>query len=630
MELGRLAAILAAAYAAGALVLADLDFDSFAEALAFRTGAGLAILSCLVLAIAAAHSVRLAPLIVAILAFLAVLLIARRRSLGRLLLGKGARAGTLDPASWLAALAAAVLAAPALYPPHDFDAIMYHLPFAQLHIAQNALGSNPYLHLNFMPQAWELLDTLCLLVGTDVTAQLLHAAAMGLVAAACIGAARRSPDGSAAGWAGALWLASPVVPAIGAAAYNDVGLTLFVVLGIVAVGRWLETDSGGWLAAGGFLLGMAASTKYIGVVFLGLAWVAALAVSIRRKRLGPLAGFSAIALAVFAPWLARTWMLTGTPFGYFFAGLFGYGKLDPQDAVKLVAHMRLYGFSPTVGNFLLLPWDLLASPARYLEAPRISLWLLLGLPLALAGALADRRARWLSLVALVYTAVWFVEYQNPRFLLPVLPMLAVSEAVGAASVMERMGWKPPWRRAASFALAAAVLVPAVAGTLAQVRQLGPVPATPQARDAFLRARVAGYDALKRLNDERGGRYAVYSLLLPSPVYFARGQFVGDWFGPHRYEEILPLVKDPDRLRAKLRSFGITHLLVNKPRLARVERFSYGDWKRSLGVGFRSVYDDPLVEVFDLTGPGASGRGGGTRPFEILAAHSSVTRLEGCP
>ena len=117
---------------------------------------------------------------------------------------------------------------------------------------------------------------------------------------------------------------------------------------------------------------------------------------------------------------------------------------------------------------------------------------------------------------------------------------------------------------------------------------GQVPVSQIQRDNYLAQRLPTYPAYKLLNDRRGRNYTVYALYNIEVAYYADGTFMGDIFGPARYERITPNLSDGRALYAELRSLGADFFLVN-------ER----EWKVPL------PNDDFFKEHFDLIYSGKS-------------------------
>ncbi len=117
---------------------------------------------------------------------------------------------------------------------------------------------------------------------------------MGLIALGCLAAAERFSGESTGSWAAAIWLSIPVMLANATGAEVDVGLTMFVFLGVVALAVWRESRKTGWIVMGALLLGWAAGTKYLGWVWLALGGAAVAASALRRRDKKPFALFLAI------------------------------------------------------------------------------------------------------------------------------------------------------------------------------------------------------------------------------------------------------------------------------------------------------------------------------------------------
>jgi hypothetical protein len=71
---------------------------------------------------------------------------------------------------WALVLAAVILPLmlEPLRPPHDWDELMYHLPYARFWAEQGGLDVNEWLRFPVFPYSMELLYAGALLVGSDV------------------------------------------------------------------------------------------------------------------------------------------------------------------------------------------------------------------------------------------------------------------------------------------------------------------------------------------------------------------------------------------------------------------------------------------------------------------------------
>ena len=392
----------------------------------------------------------------------------------------------------------------ALYPPTGFDATMYHLTYARLFAESGSMVYAGTTRFPVFPQLDEVVFAAALLVADDLTAQLTQWYCMVLTAAAVIAMSAERVRGALGA---AIWLGVPLVYFLGSEAYVDCGLAMAVTLAFAA---WMQP---GWAALVGAFAGMAAATKYHGLFF-----VAFFAIALRRN----LPMYAAGVLVTAVPWYLRIWAWTGNPlFPYFAANDWG---------LTLEASRR---FGAIVkGGATLKQW--ITNNIH-----NVRLWLFALIVPAAAGAFIDRRLRLAFTGAVLYAlAVW---NYDTRFLVVILPLLAVC----AAAVVPR---------AASVALAACVLAGGIAtNILFDLRHLEPIPRTAAARDAFLEKRIVAYGALRAIERAGGAGRTVYAIRCEDASYYWNGRYLGDWFGPYRYE----FVSRPDALQ----DFGAEYLVV---------------------------------------------------------------------
>ena len=602
-QLGLLAACALFSYLCGALLTAKIPFASLAEALAMRCGTGLAALSMLALGLALAHALTIQGLIIA-----AAVLLSAGATMRR---GHVVEALKLPRASpqWGWILVGVLLLLSfglSLYPATGFDATMYHLPAARLHLARSALAYSPYIRLNFLPQAWEIVYSLALLCGTDVSAQLVNWLALLLTTVATAALANRLGAGRAAPLAAALWLSHPVAIDAGSQAGVDVALALFVTLGITALVAWWQTRQPGWIAVGGFLLGIASATKYAGLFFLAITSVALLALTLRSRRKTPIVLFGSLALLPLAPWIARTTLAAGTPFGLYLTTVFGRGWLQGKDVARLMWHQAQYGFPHTLGNFLTFPIDLVVRSDAYREGHGFTAAWPLAVALASVAAVLCKEYRPIYGLAVAYFLFWFLTYQNGRLLIPVSPMIATGGAIGVKSLALRVPrLRPRAERVLLLLLTAACVASPLSPIALRFRVRGPVPLTETARDAYL-SRVPGYRAIAFVNREHGTKSRVYALFGENLNYFAQGCFLGDWFGPDAFSTVLHELVGPGRLYSHMSHLGVTHLLIKWPTAAPANLTEARAKLDALPESFRLVYRKDNVDVFAVTAaPGAT-------------------------
>ncbi|MBL8173494.1 MAG: hypothetical protein JNK48_02420, partial [Bryobacterales bacterium] len=207
---------------------------------------------------------------------------------------------------------------------------------------------------------------------------------------------------TSASWAAGLFYSvTPVVGMSATCAYNDAAMVFFI---LAVAHLLLDRDSSP--AALGATAGFCYAVKFTG----GLA--APIAFLFRPSRTLFLA-----ATAIIAPWLIRSFLLTGNPVAPLLNSVFPNAYFHIDSERELAGYLRTYGeLDPSS-----IPLQV-AIHGDALQGLLGPLWL--SVPLALL-ALRTRGGRVLWLAALVAGAPWFLNI-GTRFLMPALPFFALA------------------------------------------------------------------------------------------------------------------------------------------------------------------------------------------------------------
>jgi hypothetical protein len=578
-QLAAFAVLTAASLSLGSWVTAPLPLRLPLERFAFATAAGLGGLATALFLLGLAGL--LAPLPVAAVAAAAAL--CGRRTVG------GAAAPVAAPPRRRELALAALLVTPALvlslYPPIGFDATTYHLPTAAALARAGRLELIPEQLFPVFPQLAEVLFAGVLVLATDAAVHTVQYLCLAAVTAAVWAAGERWGGPRAGLLAAALWLANPLVHYQAASAYVDLVMTLFALLAAVAWERWREEERVEWLLACGAFGGLAAATKYQGLIWLGLLGVATLLAG-RRRRFASVALLSAAAAATLCPWYLRIIALTRNPLFPLLSQWFP-GTGSRWEAVAGPGAGRAWaagrGFGGTIlastwppWRLFTLPWRLAFDRAGFSHQSLLSPWYLVVVPLAILFASRDRRLlRWLALVT-AYAALGGAT--DPRFMLPCAALLAIAGGLCGARLLRQAAASPrepgvpPVARAPRAPelwvtlLALALAAPGPLYACYRLARLGPVPTTRPSRDAFLTRELPGYELVRWLNDRCGGSYVLYALGAENLAYYVRGRFLGQVGGPFAQRRVAPLLTEPEQLYAMLSQWGAQYLLL-RPREA---------------------------------------------------------------
>jgi hypothetical protein len=476
------------------------------------------------------------------------------------------RIGVRISAWWLLAAPMFVMA---LHPPLAFDETLYHLPFVRALAESGQLRFLPGLRFPAFPQFQELLCVPVYLLAGDTATHLVSLAEVLLAI------------GIVAEWAGplaaALLAGSPILLHLGTIGYVDPALMLFVTAGFYCIDdrsyladrfglpatlraalSWrrdavatalTHRDKAASKATGSpnlpaesrdrmltilaaVFFGAACGVKYLGGYFAVAALVIVL---VRRWRSAPLfAGVTFLAAVPTYLWLTLT---TGNPLFPFAGRIFGTTSWAPRaETLEGVPWIRV----------LRVAWDVTFARERMNQQPPVTPLLIAMLLLVGAAAVRDWRARTVVLLSAVYVLVLVNVPQDTRYLIPLLPLFAVGAAVIVATQ------KPRW----VAMLTVVAILPSLLYAGYRIRKDGLPPVTPAARELALTRRLPGYAAL-----QRAGKARVYTCHEEQLQYYAQGQLVGDFFGPHAYADVLFNAPDTATLAARLRALKVDYLLV---------------------------------------------------------------------
>jgi hypothetical protein len=355
--------------------------------------------------------------------------------------------------------------------------------------------------------------------GSGERPAVLLAWVMGLLACAAAYALGRRMAGARAGAAAAaVFACMPVF--FDQASTTSAGLAqaLFVVAALAAVLAWIDEGDSGRLALAGWMAGSSVGVSHACAPFallLPMVMVfgagAGLAGSGRGARLrGAMVLALATALAA-APFLLRTWLVTGDPVYPWFQSVFP-AKVHAYPYVAAVTADPAFardGFRWV--EFLRYPWDVIMRPLRFggwTHSPG-GLLLALGVP----GLLYGGRRAWMTALPAVAggAALWFTH----RGALAALPYFALMTAVCGVAVMRL----PRWRGAVGVALLTGCLFGLVLHAV-RLRDQAPVLLGQETRDAYLARRAPRHGAWAAINSRAARVEGARVLVLDGSAYFA--------------------------------------------------------------------------------------------------------------
>ncbi len=367
-----------------------------------------------------------------------------------------------EPPKWLvrgmmclAAIAAGGSLVAALAPPTAGDALCYHLELPKTFLLDHRIGFLPDHENSTFPLLAEMWYAWGLALDGPVAAQLVHWAAGVLLALATVLLASPIVGRSWARLAGGLVLLVPGVTNQMTAPLNDAALALACTLAFAAWWRGAITDEGRrWFVVAGLAAGGALATKYVALVFAAafavhFVWLVVAQPQRRGLLVQGAAVVAVVAASVAGPWYVRAAHHRGNPVYPFLSEVFPAElAANTPDKETLPESKSPLGRHPL--GLATAAWHITFEPERFGGRGHQLGGLFLAVLPGLAWARRLRGLGWVVGLAAAYWVAWFLLRQNVRFLMPIVPLLAVM-AVWVWMEMQRLPSIP--RRVAAAALA---------------------------------------------------------------------------------------------------------------------------------------------------------------------------------
>jgi hypothetical protein len=573
-----------------------------------RAVLGIAATSLALFALALAGALR--PLAFAVLALVCAAL--ALRSLRR----RGGPASS-EPIELRFAAALALATAPFWVGALDYriawDAAAYHLALPKRYLEAGGFTQVPISVYAVWPHAIQLLYAPALWLRDSPLASALHTA-FGVLAlwAAQLGA--RASGFRRAGWfAAPLALANPVLLFELGEAYVDLALAFFFCAGAIFAARALRSrvPDPGALALAGVCGGACAAAKINGVL-LALALALALvprAIALLRARETRALARSALCYAIpvaasWLPWLARSAWLTGDPFYPLLYAQLGGPDWSAELAQRFAAWQQQTGFGRGLSDYLLLPLRVLVAggPEYQRFGGRLGAHWLVCIPLAVALARRDPLARFTLAASGCYFALWALGSQQTRFLIPMLPALALATGIALERgiALARARW--PALRERKLVAGAAALSLAPLALFGGEHFGGAIASLGALRSDAAARRAAQVEAPIAFANASLPRDARMLLLDTNLVFFLEREAIADsFFEASQIADWLSRASTAPELAALFAERGITHLLWDRRR----------DWGIVWPRALRELLADPArarrlygsadgrVELFEL-------------------------------
>lgn len=463
-------------------------------------------------------------------------------------------------------------------PATSWDELMYHLPHALQWAESGALSVNTWLRFPWFPYNYDLLYATAMLIWDDVLAHLFHALAGWLCALLIYQVGKQLADRMQAIIAASIWMS--LSNFYYGNAYIELGLSLFVFTACVAFWFWTGSakDRTRWLYIAAFLLGVAAGSKYLPLMYLPLFLVGLLVI---ERRYQTVLFSTLFFLLPCVYWYLRNLIMTGDPFNPFGGPIFGFYDWNAEDLAGQFSYSHSHSEWP--------PW--LLWPALIVPFWRSS-W-------------ENSGWRLITIFAVYSVAFWYFSTGGyVRFLTSAFPVLAIMSARGWVYLVTAAGQKivqfTPGNRLRPahtgsgnrWVLLTFSLV--LAGLTAErlIRDWNEIQASDVERNAYLQEKISGYDVIKHLSEIP--HTGIYQFGLEDTIFYMPQPVWGDHFGKGRYKDMASF--SADELAEKLESMGIDILVISHSHWPQVKT------KVDSHQYFEELINSKGVSAYRLKGP----------------------------
>lgn len=492
-----------------------------------------------------------------------------------------------------------------LVPPVARDEMTHHLAIPALYVRHQRIFEVAFAEQSYYPMLLDMLYTPMLAWLPDNAPKFLHLL-FGVGAAAWVVLLlRRQATGAAALFGGWLLLSTPVVMALGASAYVDLGILFYATGALAAVIVWADAPQTRWLIAGALMAGLAGATKYNGLMVIPLlatapVWLAPPGTSEGRKLSWALL-FGVVALIPLAPWLVKNALETGNPIFPLFNSLLHGRSVPAYPRIGILAQRRMI-YGDSWFDIALIPLRIFVTgrdgdPARFDGV--FNPLLLLGLVGAFTAA-APRQDRFIGIYSCVYALLaFFLMTLRVRYSIAIvapLALLTVDQLIRmrAAGGTHRMLATTAAISALLFSLGHAALL---------WQRLDPVPYLlgQLSRDEYIGQFVPEYPVLQFANRELPPTARLYLAFLGNRSYYCQRDFVSDmFFLPVTLRDAITNSTDPSGIARQFSQSRITHIVAVDELLERYMGESLTEEQSARWHTFAQQHLQPLSQANGVT------------------------------
>lgn len=522
-----------------------------------------------------------------------------------------------------------------LTPPISRDALVHHLAIPKLWLKHGGIYEIPWANFSYYPMYINLLYFVGLFFKNDIAPKFIHLV-FGLATGGLIYIYLKNKYDSNWGLLGVvIFITTPIVIWLSTSAYIDLGMTFFTTASLLAFIKWRDSEYNlfKWLCISAFCMGMAIGSKYNALIawfFINLILMYSYARDTERQMMALKYGaiFFAISAVVASPWYLKNYFLTQNPFYPLFNSFFQSWHHQP---IQEILHSRTIQQTSGVGFFRLREvmygetfWETLLIPLRmffqgddhsyrYFQGVLNPL-LIVFTPFLFLDKLSMRDKFVFGFFSAFFiTTAFFTTAKQVRYIVPVLPFLAILAVMGIKNVDRRlkgMVWFSYSRYNNYIVLISRTILFAAIGILlarnllylnnrAIIIQPLKYVLKHENKDAFLRRNLEHYAAVEYINNHLSKDDKIFTMFLGRRGYYLERDYKNDpSFGRSTLSGMLTSSKTKEHFTEYTRSLGVTHIFM---RSALVDKYLYDNFSQKEIVRLMTLIRKLWKPVYDYNG-----------------------------
>lgn len=467
-------------------------------------------------------------------------------------------------------VALAVAAVCSMDPELKGDAGVYHLSIPKLYIAHGGFFRIPFNVYSNWPLNGEMVFTMAMLLKDYVLANSVQCLFSVFTAYAVFEFVRVRRSAWYGFMAVLFVLFNHTVMREAAVAYVDIIQAFFMTTAFIFLMRANDKPEQRRLCLllSGISCGVMAGMKvsgFLGIVPIAAWYLVKLPAGNRPRRALVELGICFLPPIVLLalPWMVKAAWFTGNPVYPFLYDVFGGPDWSQTCWRQFADWQASMGMGRTTLDYIKLPLRVILSAGEgyaHFEGSLSRMWIAL-VPLSVVAAFWNRTVRACLAVCGVYFVCWAGSSQQLRFLIPIIPVLAIGAALASGEIVERL-----FRRkaataafAAIYGVAAGLLLAEVSGSFAKAAEVVGMYGAKD-REAVMKSAVPAEFAFLNRELPRDARllflntnYGFYSEREYIADSFFEASQIADWLAP---------CASAGEMQARLRNKGITHIFYS--------------------------------------------------------------------